>query len=277
MIKQCKGKDLNRVPTSKLGDKFYHSIKYDGHYVQIHMKNGEAKFYTSGGKEFYHELAAEELPQGTYILEAEFIAHTDGTLGKRGDAAKLTTYRTNFTKGIGNVGLGIIKDTFKVFDIIIVGLSFEERLEALSGLGLNGPILQTVSYHGPSTLEECQAYAKAATKVGYEGLYLKEPSHLYRIGKRVNDAIKLKLRPTADLRCIGIVEGEGKYEGLIGSLTLSDLQGRVVNVGSGLTDTDRNLSADNFIGRVVEIEYEQIMETYIQPTYVRLREEKEID
>ncbi len=80
MIKQCKGKDLGKVPKSKLDDLFYASIKYDGHYVQIHKVNDKVRFFTSGGKEFYHELAAEAvkaLGQNNAILEAEFIANTE--------------------------------------------------------------------------------------------------------------------------------------------------------------------------------------------------------
>ncbi len=80
MIKQCKGKDLGKVPKSKLEDLFYLGVKYDGHYVQIHKVNDKVRFFTSGGKEFYHELAAEAvkaLGQNNAILEAEFIANTE--------------------------------------------------------------------------------------------------------------------------------------------------------------------------------------------------------
>ena len=101
-----------------------------------------------------------------------------------------------------------------------------------------------------------------------------EPDSLYHQGKRVNHAIKLKGRLTADLYCLGSNIGEGKYKGMLGSLVLKDSKGRLVCVGSGLDDVDRNKGLSYFVGKVIEIEYEQIQDTYIQPTYIRIREDK---
>jgi len=288
MIPQCKGKDLGKVPKSKLEDLFYASVKYDGHYVQIHKKNGTVRFYTSGGKEFYIEHIADELenlnPFVDFILEAEYIYNTDGKLGNRGKAAKLTTYRTNFEKGLES---GAIpgNDIFKVFDCpwskdlkTNEGLepgcnTFEDRLWILQSLDL-GTHCEPVDFKGPLTLKECIMTAYVFVKHGFEGLYLKTPDHLYNLGKRVNNAIKLKLRPTADLLCIDTTDGEGKYEGLIGSLVLQDKSGRIVKVGAGLCDVARRDEPEDYIGKVIEIEYEQILDTYIQPTYIGIRADK---
>lgn len=292
MIAQCKGKDLNKVPKSKLGNEFYQSIKYDGHYVQIVKVAGLVRFFTSGGKEFYIEHIADELfnlnPFEDFILEAEYIADTTGKLGNRGKAAKLTTYRTNFEKGLDS-GAVPDKDIFKVFDCIWSrnlkhngGLepgcnTFSERLDYLHTLEL-GTHCELVEYFGPQSLEECKESTKGFVNRGYEGTYLKAPGHLYNPGKRVNNAIKLKLRPTADLLCIDVEDGEGKYTGMIGSLVLQDSTGRIVRVGSGLDDYQRSLKPSEFVGNIVEIEYEQILDTYIQPTFVTVRnDKKEID
>ena len=295
MIKQCKGKYLHQVPVSKLKNLFYVSIKYDGHYVQIHKRGDEVKFYTSGGKEFYIKDIAEKLIQGNkdkdFIIEAEYIANTNGKLGSRSKAAKLTTYRTNFSKGIETNSSG---DMFMVFDILELKTitdngdmityidvnskinTFETRLHSLKHsiyLPLDNFI--KVEYEGPFILSLCKDFAKEKAKEGYEGVYLKAPNHLYLPGKRVNDAIKIKVRPTADLVCIDIEEGQGKYEGMIGSLVLRDKEGRIVKVGSGLSDEDRSQTIDYFYNKVIEIEYEQILDTYIQPSFVRIREDKD--
>lgn len=278
MVKQCKGKDLSKVPSSRLDTGLYlASIKYDGHYVQIHKTGNSVRFFTSGGKEFYHELSAEELlkvpSQHNYILECEYIADTDGKLGNRGKAAKLTTYRTNFEKGIANIGLNSVNDTFKVFDTIIEGMTFEDRLHWMKETIKFGDIVQLANFD-KLTLEDSKKMAKVIVKDGFEGLFIKTLGHLYLEGKRVNNAIKLKYRPTADLLCIGINEGEGKYEGMIGSLILMDSKNRLVNVGAGLDDFDRAKSETYFIGKVIEIEYEQIQDTYIQPTFKTIRLDK---
>ena len=289
MIPQSKGKDLGKVPVSKLDDLYYSSIKYDGHYVQIHKKNNQIKFFTSGGKEFYIDHIAEELinnnPNIDFIIENEYIADTDGKLGSRGKAAKLTTYRTDFIKGINSITTPG-KDIFKAFDIISLDIpsinikitpetcNFRNRLCCFKYLNL-GTHIEKVRFVGPINLVDCKNLASVEVKIGFEGLFLKSTNHIYYPGKRVNNAIKLKIRPTADLLCISITRGEGKYDSMIGSLGLQDSEGRLVFVGSGLSDYDRGREAMYFIGSVIEISYEQILDTYIQPIYVGIRLDKE--
>ena len=43
---------------------------------------------------------------------------------------------------------------------------------------------------------------------------------------------------------------------------------------AGLDDTDRSGLHAYYIGKVIEVEYEQILDTYIQPTYKTIREDK---
>lgn len=282
MIKQCKGKDLDNVSKSKLLERgWLSSIKYDGNYVQIHKHGNSVRFFTSGGKEFYHELVADSLvknnPNLDFIIETEFIGSSQGKLGDRVKAAKLTTYRTNFEKGLANVGLDTNSDTFIVFDVIILNWTFEARHNWLVNIFKGSEQVRLASFEYVDKLELAKCKAKELVDLGYEGLFLKHINHVYQPGKRVNEAIKLKYRKTADLLCIGIEPGEGKYIDMIGSLVLQDKEGRTVSVGSGLDDSMRGLPKDYFINKIVEIEYEQIIDTYIQPTFVRVREDKTME
>lgn len=276
MIAQCKGKDLNKVPASKLiKDGWYLTKKYDGNYVQIHKSPTEVRFFTSGGKEFYIPEIAEELlnlSTDSFILECEYIGRSQGNLGDRTKACKLTTYRTEFEKD--QVSRAHEDERFIAFDIIVPFATYPERERALSRFKLGHYIKKAIVF-GPLSLEEANDTARSYIKQGAEGVYLKHKSHEQLAGKRVNTAIKLKLRPTADLICIDIVPGEGKYEGLIGSLILKDNLGRLVSVGSGLSDSDRSKRPEDFTGKIIEIEYEQIIDTYIQPTFIAIREDKE--
>lgn len=282
MIKQCKGKDLDNIPKSRLLERgWLASIKYDGNYVQIHKQGNSVRFFTSGGKEFYHELVADSLvknnPNLDFIIETEFIGSSQGKLGDRVKAAKLTTYRTNFEKGLDNVGLNTNSDTFIVFDVIILNWTFEARLNWLVNIFKGSEQVRLASFEYVDKLELAKCKAKELVNLGYEGLFLKHINHVYQPGKRVNEAIKLKYRKTADLLCIGIEPGEGKYIDMLGSLILQDKEGRTVSVGSGLDDSMRGLPKDCFIDKIVEIEYEQIIDTYIQPTFVRVREDKTME
>lgn len=287
MIKQCKGKDLGKVPKSKLlKEGWYASIKYDGNYVQIHKKGNEIKFYTSGNKEFYIEHIADELinlnPNTDFIIEAEYIADSEGKLGDRTKAAKLTTYRTNYSKGLPS-GAVPGRDIFKVFDCIYfnntipnshtpIG-SFEHRLKLLNVIEL-GTHCETIVMNKQWDLDKIDV--ESFLNKGYEGIFLKHKDHIYKPGKRVNDAIKIKGRTSVDLWCVGVKPGEGKYLGMIGALILTDKEGRQVDVGSGLTDEDRSKPPYEFLTKVIEIEYEQILDTYIQPTFISVRNDKTV-
>lgn len=291
MIAQCKGKDLKKVPKSKLKEGLYLvGIKYDGHYTQIHKVGDEVIFYTSGGERFHIDHVARDILDRNkgvdFIIEQEYICNTKGMRGDRGKAAKLTTYRTKWLKGHPDSSLPG-DDKFKLFDVLYlkrgnevlidIGTPFNLRESYLSSMSL-GPSFESVP-HVLLTLEDAEELSIKMSKDGYEGMFCKHPTHVYSPGKRVNDAIKLKPRPTADLLCVDIEWGDGKYSGMIGSLVLRDKSYRFVKVGSGLSDDDRLKEPDHYIGRVIEIGYEQIMDTYQQPTYVGLREKtkEEID
>lgn len=290
MIEQCKGKDLVKVPKSQLHTTgWYVSVKYDGHYVQIHKLGNEVIFYTSGGKPFVIEYLAAELVKlnegKDFIIEAEYIHNTDGKLGCRGKAAKLTTYRTNYEKGLKS-GAKEGENTFKVFDCLKSvdmfdyegfdvrrdSLTYEKRRAYLKDIRL--PEEMSFNESG-KTFYLNRVDLDSFIKKGYEGLMLKHKDYIYKPGKRVNDCIKLKAKPTADLKCINTEGGTGKYAEMIGALVLEDEEGRVVRVGSGLDDAGRAPElATYYIGKVVEIEYEQILDTYIQPVFKCVREDK---
>ena len=287
MIKQCKAKMLDKIPASKLNKDilYYASIKYDGNYTQIHKIGNDVHFFTSGGKEFYLPAIADYLVANNknvdFKLECEYINETDGKLGDRGAAARLTTYTTNFSKGIKSISYGYGR--FMVFDCMyfkdsdglgydVGDVTFKIRTHQLNKLNLGYNLVPVTNVL--LGFDDAKAYARSVISAGFEGVILKSETHKYYAGKRVNNAIKIKMRPTADLLCIDTLEGEGKYTGMIGSLVLQDKEGRTVKVGSGLNDTLRSKSADYFTGKVIEIEYEQIIDTYIQPTFIAVREDK---
>jgi len=277
MIKQNKGRDLDKVPKSRLVDsKYYVSKKYDGHYVQIKKDGTHIQMWTSGGKPFYlHNLGnyIRENFKHDFHIECEYNYNSHGYLGDRGKSAKLTTYRTNFEKHIANVG-NPVNDCFTVLDIIADGQPFTFRLQDLTKMFEDEDWFRLPDQILVDNLEQAKRLAETWVKEGYEGAMLKSPSHMYQPGKRTNDIIKIKPRKTADLLCIGTKEGEGKYDGMLGALRLRDSKGRRVWVGSGLNDAQRELPTNKFIGQVVEIEYERIDETYVQPIIKHMRYDK---
>jgi len=249
----------------------YASIKYDGNYVVVHVKDGQPIFETSGGLFYRHTNGVDKIfkvvQDGCYI--AERIAN-DGKLGDR-------KYCTLVGPKTAQLSYG---HSYKVFDYIsnedyLLGRSskdFKDRMKIISD---NIDIPHRTEPVLINSINQLREYFDLIISQGYEGLMLMQSTYRWRDTKsRTTDIIKYKNRPTVDLICIGTTEGEGKYAGMIGALILKDHKGRVVNVGSGLDDYERSMHSSAFIGKVVEIQYEQILDTYIQPAFIRIRTDK---
>ncbi len=278
MIAQCKGKDLKNVPTSKLDiGTYYTSRKYDGNYVQIHKIGNDLTFYSSGGIPFKLESIQDQILSENkdidFVLEAEYIGLTDGSLGSRGDCTT-TTFRTKSKKGIRNETVGI---KFMVFDCLyyhehkyidlgdFFSLNYGLRLDELVKINL-GDSLKLVNIY-KMTLEEAIELAKACCKdYNYEGLFCKKESHLVRPGKRVNDAIKLKFYEEATLRCIDVKYGTGQFAGIVSSLVLYKDE-ITVDVGGVIVGRMGIKDKTYFTGRDFTIIYEHFNKTYIQPRF----------
>ncbi len=277
-IKQCKGKQLDKLPKSKMpyNDKMYYlSKKLDGFYVQIHINHVTKKvqFYTSGAKEFYLSDIAEQLLIATaptrmpsLVVEAEYLYHSTGKLGSRANSAKLTTYRTDFEKNIKSKGSKL--DSFNIFNIIDDVNDFSERAFYME---------QIVEQPNVKALE--QVYIEFSTAVfrvkgwvdkGWEGGMLNDPDVYYQPGKRVNDVIKLKYRPELIALVLEELEGTGRLEGTIGALHCTLENGVTFKVGSGFDDYMR-AQWGAFIGHHVEVEFESYSADGVplQPTLKR--------
>lgn len=277
MICQCKGKDIQKIAPSKLlSDNWIPSTKYDGNYVQIKKRSKEVRFFTSGNKEFFMAEVAEDLiylnPHNNFTIETEFIANTDGSLGSRVKCST-GTYRANFNKGIiSHVTPESVQ--FKAFKILewngvdVSDTPIIYRINLLSTLNL-GKFISMATFYHKCNLEEAKKLAKKAAIRGMEGIYCYHLTHKDIEGKDVNTAIKIKAKPTVDLLCIGYTPGEDSYEGMIGSLRFKDKAGRVVNVNGGLEMPDRQKDPSFYIGKVMEIQYEQVLATYINPVFFK--------
>jgi len=279
--KPQKGKAFDQLPKKTLEtfeDTLYAvSTKFDGNQIFITKTGDKIEFFTSDWKQFDMPLIAERysllLRDTADCIIVSEMNYGEGR-GKLGDRTtvqgKITTERVNFKKGLG-CSLDESKVVINTFDFIEAdtdSLTYAQRHDRGSTIGLSMVDIKVM------TGKQAVAYVKALVHDGWEGGMLIEPDSLYQAGKRVNYSIKLKYRKTADLLCVGTEEGEGKYEGMIGSLVLQDKKGRIVKVGSGLSDNSRGEEPSYFIGKVIEIEYEQILDTYIQPTLLGIRFDK---
>ncbi len=131
------------------------------------------------------------------------------------------------------------------------------------------------------SLKEVEDIAKDYMEEGYEGAILKKSDSIWKDGTS-KDLIKIKAVLDADLLCIDVEEGSGKYKGKVGALVLETSCGRLKGkVGTGLSDKDRDKPFDYYIGKVIEIQYNEFIkskskstDSLFLPRFVEVREDK---
>ena len=255
-------------------------IKYDGrHTTVVKHPDQTVQYFTSGGKMFEllddQVFGFEDTPVGVYFAEmmGEGI---EGRLGERIHSGIQTTMFTNTGKGLFNRH----KPVWRIFDYVTIA-DYDVGTCELPYISRWSYLKDKIPTNYLAYDMECETKAHwdmFHTKVvadGWEGTVCIDHQQKWIASRsRPFTQMKRKDRKDADLLCIDVKAGTGKYEGMIGSLVLTDKANRIVDVGSGLTDDDRAQDPEYYIGKVIEIVYEQMMDTYIQPIYLRVRDDK---
>jgi len=210
---------------------------------QIHIKSLE------------YEMSKQ--PPGVY--DGELVAG-DGLQEGR---TKITGSVNRCLKG----GATDIKDyTFCIFDYLLheewaaeVSGPYIERVQELNKMTQNSKVRIADMYTMGSIDHVNELYAQKLA-AGYEGLIIRQTYDPYE-WKRSNKLIKKKAIFEGVLECYDTTEGTNKYEGMIGALMLRgtiDDKDILVKTGSGLSDHDREMPPQHFIGKDIEMLYNDI-------------------
>jgi DNA ligase-1 len=106
-------------------------------------------------------------------------------------------------------------------------------------------------------------FAEDSVAQGYEGIMIKDLAAPYEC-RRSSFWMKWKPTITVDLDVVDMEEGTGKNLGRLGALVCEGVDNgrRIrVNVGSGLSDSDRDqywMARDSVLGRVVEVQADAV-------------------
>lgn len=114
-------------------------------------------------------------------------------------------------------------------------------------------------YQIVNNVEEAEEEFKRLLSEGQEGTILKRLDSFWEDARSKNQ-IKFKAELSADLLCTGYEPGKpgSKYENSIGSLILTTSDGLIeCSCGSGLNDDDRKLDPSEFVGKIIEISYNE--------------------
>ena len=106
-------------------------------------------------------------------------------------------------------------------------------------------------------------FANDAVAEGYEGIMIKDVDAPYEC-KRSSFWMKWKPTITVDLEIVGFEQGTGRNADRLGAIICEgeDDGRRIhVNVGSGLSDSDRDqywAARDSLLGRIVEVQADAV-------------------
>lgn len=157
----------------------------------------------------------------------------------------------------------------------------EDRFSSLSNdIDKANNKISLIEQHIVYSFEETYVLFEIFLRRKKEGGILKNRSSIWE-NKRSKHHVKFKSENSADLLCVGWTPGKNKYEGKIGNLILetSDKEYRV-HVGSGLTDDLREKDPNFFIGKIIEICYNEKIsssdgkKSLFLPIFKYIREDK---
>ena len=151
--------------------------------------------------------------------------------------------------------------------------------ERISEIGLESLRVVEMLYAG-NDASVIDAFLDQMVREDKEGLMLNRDSKYYR--KRHNGILKIKRFYTVDLRVISVEAGAGRLAGKLGAFVV-DYKGNTLNVGSGMTDEQREefwRIREELTGRVIEVKYKEVSSdkktglcSLQFPIFVSLREE----
>lgn len=166
---------------------------------------------------------------------------------------------------------------FMVFDLPDKEATFDQRLTRLRVLieEVGSPYMALVDQQRASTHEKLMQRLDEAVDGGAEGLMLRLGGSGYRSG-RSNDLLKVKQYQDAEAVVVRHLPGQGKFEGLMGSLLVELEDGRQFRIGSGFTDEDRASPPDP--GTTITFKYYGLTATGLPrfASFLRIRNDEPV-
>ena len=270
----------------------YVQTKMDGMRFNAIVKNGTVEYRSRNGKEIQllgnlDEEFLDLAGNNEVVFDGELlVVDSDGNLLDRqtGNGILNKANKGTIKPEEAKMVVATLWDMIP-YDHFIIGksdLPYSFRFGMLEDIitSLCGKIRLVQSWTVDS-YEESQEIFKTMLLAGQEGIILKDMDSIWE-DKRSKSQIKFKAVLDADLKCVDVQMGTGKYEGMIGSLICESSDGIVkVSVGSGLTDEDRKNPAEYYIEKIIAITYngkitnKQGEQSLFLPIYIETRSDKD--
>lgn len=276
---------------------FLLSLKCDGSRLCVVKENGVVSCWSRTGQSLTGFTEIEEeiknLPVDNVFIDGECLATNEEGL----NSADLFRKTRGIMGKKGNTKTGL---EYHIFDMVNLegfkkgydATPCRERKQKIKNLLKDNKCkyLKIVKeYYTGADKKIIRPLLDKVTNEGLEGLMLNILDAPYEC-KRSFNIFKLKKFCSADVRCVGIKEGVGKYRGAIGSITINfcfEDNYYLVDVGSGFCDEDRvyyYIHPNEIIGHIVQINYFEVTKNKKDnnlslrfPTFVSVREEGKVE
>ena len=223
--------------------------KMDGARCLAFIEDGKASFLSSSGKEF---LNLNELSKDlSDAISDGWIV--DGELLVVDDAGKIMSRKEG--NGILNKSLhGTIKEKesarvrFVVWDIMPAieydrghgSIPYWKTVEMMQKAFSSCKMVSVVESREVASRDEAYIHFQQMLNRGEEGTILKNREMKWE-GKRSKNCVKFKIIIENTLKVVDMVEGTGKYKGMLGCAICESSDGLLkVGVGSGFSDDERH-------------------------------------
>ncbi|CUH74594.1 DNA ligase [Cronobacter phage Dev-CD-23823] len=153
---------------------------------------------------------------------------------------------------------GTLEARFYLYDLPTAKAPYENRRIVMCELASLFPELYVPETYIATSEYDVDEYYRHMVEAGHEGTMIKRVDYDYVYGRTVC-WMKMKPEEERDGEVIGYVEGQGKYEGLIGSVKVRFVDGSTTAI-SGMSDglrADISERREEYIGRIVEVRFMQ--------------------
>jgi len=261
---------------------FYINPKLDGVrcIAEIDVRNRKVKLWSRNGKLYelpfleqriLDAINMEKVNDDEIMLDGEITVGI-GDFQTMMQLARRKTLKPHQYRIIESV-------KYNVFDVVIPDVALKDRIKILKEVVKQNDHVKLVEYvEGIANMDFILEQFVKYKELGYEGIMLKDKNAKYE-RKRTNAWCKVKDVLTIDVEVIDVVEGTGKYKGMVGALVCKDENGTVFYVGSGLSDSQRKewwLNKNKIIGKVIEVKVQEFTKDGKPrfPTFLRIRPDK---
>lgn len=251
---------------------YYITEKLDGNRCIARYDGTRWIFTSRNGKPMNVQFDMTGLPK-EYVYDGEILIPPQVKMSQeiynyvQGDKLTYNTYNNVFNETSGLINRHSLQKqiVYNIFDIMVDDVRYDERRLELNSLNPNSDdvrILPVLAHY--RTSDELTAnigdLLNTIVDIGGEGLMINLGDREY-VHKRTDNLLKFKPTYTIDMLVTGIIEGTGKYEGMVGALEATCKYGNnIINckIGTGLSDEQRlewAINPDVIMNKIIEVAY----------------------